>query len=671
MASHRQKTNEGLIGLRLARAITPEQINAKTGDRGLERLGEVRKIDNEARTVELAFSSEVAVQRWFGEEVLDHSPGAMRTRLLEQGAPLLMDHNHRDQIGVVESVSIGDDRRGRAVVRFGRSVRANEIWQDVADGIRKHVSVGYSVRKIEVKPRKGQPDLVRVTEWEPFEISLVSVPADPTVGVGRSAENAPEEPARGAADTGDNSKPKRAAQMKWKQYRDAQGNLVRVQVDEDGTEIAGTVEILERAAAPVDPTAERAAGSEAERARVRSIMEMGEQYGAEDLARDAVKDGAKPEEFQRKLLDHLNAQRGGGGVGEETGADIGMTDKEAARFSFVRALRALAHPTDKRAQEAARFEFEASAAAAERAGKQPEGILVPADVLRRTLNTATSGSGAGDTGGFSVATDLMAQSFVDMLRNRAVAMQLGTTMGGLVGNIQVPRQASGASGYWIGEDDDAPKDGLELDQIGMSPKTVAALSEITRRLLMQSSLDVEALVRRDLAAALALTIDKAFFYGSGNSNQPRGVVNYAGINSVDFASENGPSYAEIVEMESEIAADNADVSSMAYVMNARMRGHMKTTPKFSGGADMGVLWENGGTVNGYRSEVTNQIIAGDVVFGNYADAMIGMWGGLELNADPYTHSAKGRLRVTAFQDVDFVLRRVESFCLGRHVPNGG
>lgn len=458
--------------------------------------------------------------------------------------------------------------------------------------------------------------------------------------------------------------------MKWKQYRDAQGNLVRVQTDADGNEVDGTLEILERAAVPVDPKAERAAGSEAERARVRSIMEMGEKYGAEDLARDAVKDGQKPEEFQRKLLDHLNVQRGGGGLAEETGADIGMTDSEASRFSFVRALRALAHPTDKRAQEAAKFEFEASAAAAERAGKQPEGILVPADVLRRTLNTSTSASAAGDTGGFSVATDLMAQSFVDMLRNRAIAMQLCTTLGGLVGNIQVPRQASGASGYWIGEDDDAPKDGLELDQIGMSPKTVAALSEITRRLLMQSSLDVEALVRRDLAAALALTIDKASFYGSGNSNQPRGAVNYNGINSVDFASAGGPNYAEIVQMESEIAADNADVSSMAYVMNARMRGHMKTTPKFTGGADMGALWENGGTVNGYRSEVTNQIETGDVLFGNFADAMIGMWGGLELNVDPYTHSAKGRLRVTAFQDVDFVLRRVESFCLGRHVPNG-
>jgi HK97 family phage major capsid protein/HK97 family phage prohead protease len=630
MTDH-QKQNKGL---------TPEQINAKGGKRGLERFGEVREVDTEARTVELAFSSEVPVARWFGEEVLDHSPGAMRVERLEQGAALLINHDWDDQVGVVEAVSIGEDRRGRAVVRFGRSARANEIWQDVVDGIRKHVSVGYSVRKIEVEPRKGQPDLVRVTEWEPFEISLVSVPADPTVGVGRAAEIAPEEQPGQAANTDGNHRNKEPEKMDSETEKQAP------------------------AAPVIDAKAERAKGSDAERARVRSIMEMGEKYGAEDLAGEAVKDGAKPEEFQRKLLDHLNGKRGGTGLGEATDAEIGMTDKEAGEFSFVRALRALANPTDKRAQEAARFEFEASHAAAQRMGKTPEGILVPADVLRRTLNTATSGSAAGDTGGFSVATDLLAQSFIDLLRNRTVAMQLGTTMGGLVGNIQIPRQASGASGYWIGEDQDAPKDGLELDQIGMSPKTVAALSEITRRLLLQSSLDVEALVRRDLATALALTIDKAFFYGSGSSNEPRGVVNYSGINAVDFGTTGKPTFGELVEMESEIAADNADVSSMAYVINAKMRGHMKTATKFGTGTD-GTIWEAGNTVNGYRTEVTNQINAGDVIFGNYADAMIGMWGGLELNVDPYTHSAKGRLRVVAFQDVDFVLRRVESFCLGR------
>lgn len=624
--------------------ITAEQINAEAGKRGgIFRNAAIREIDQEARTVLLAFSSEAPVSRWFGDEVLSHEAGAMRLDRMESGAALLVNHDWDDQIGVVESIEIGSDRVARALVRFGRGERASEILQDVIDGIRKLVSVGYSVYKVEVESRKGQPDLVRVTDWEPYEISIVSVAADPSVGVGRSADTGKRDEATEQTTTHHTQEAEMA--------------------DENKTPAAPV--------ATIDEAAIRAAGTEAERTRVRAILEMGRAYDAADLAGEFARDGKAPEEFQRALLDKM-AKRNAKPLSEvsETDAEIGMTDREVREFSFTRALRALANPTDRAAQEAAAFEFDASRAAAKRSGKEPEGLLVPADVLTRALNTSTSGTADGDTGGFSVATDLLAQSFVDMLRNRAVAMQLGTTMGGLVGNITIPRQASGASGYWIGEDADATLDGLEMDQIGMSPKTVAAYSEITRRLLMQSSLDVEALVRRDLATALALTIDSAFFYGSGTSNQPLGIKNATGINAVDFggsglgAGAGGlPSYSEVVQMESEISADNADVASMAYVMGSGMRGHFKTTEKFSG-SNGATIWEAGNTVNGYRTEVTNQIVAGDLFFGNFADAMIGMWGGLELNADPYTHSAKGRLRIVAMQDVDFVLRRVESFCYG-------
>lgn len=166
--------------------ITPEAINAQGTRGGLFREVAIRQIDNEARTVELAFSSETPVSRWFGDEVLSHDAGAMRLSRID-GAPLLVNHDFDDQIGVVESIDIGSDRVARAVVRFGKGARASEIFADVADGIRKQVSVGYAVHKVEVESRKGQSDLVRVTDWEPFEISIVSVAADPTVGVGRSA----------------------------------------------------------------------------------------------------------------------------------------------------------------------------------------------------------------------------------------------------------------------------------------------------------------------------------------------------------------------------------------------------------------------------------------------------------------------------------------------------
>jgi HK97 family phage major capsid protein len=660
-----------IVGACFTRAVTAQQINQNRGGGQLARFAEVRSFDEEARTVELAFSSELPVDRWFGSEVLVHEAGAVRMERLVNGGALLMDHDSRDQIGVVETAEISADRRGRAVVRFGRSARAEEMFRDVIDGIRRHVSVGYQVHEIEVTETKGQPDAVRVIDWEPFEISLVSVPADPSVGVGRSLGKPPEDEAGSDADTADHAGGGSDGETRnWsddmiKILRDSKGDLVRAKVDDKG-KILEVIEILEAAGADVQ--ASRSAGTEVERARARALMEMGETYNAEDLARDAVRNGQSVEDFRGALLEHLNGSRSQKPLGED--ADIGLTDSEIGRYSFVRAIRALANPTSRAAREAAAFEFEASDAAAQRAGKETEGLIVPPDVLTRAFNSTTSGTATGDTGGYSIATSLMSQSFIDMLRNRAVLLRLATPLGGLVGNVDIPTQEGGAAGYWIGEDAEATESGMDLGQRSMSPKTVAAYSEITRKLLKQSSLDVEMLVRRDLASALGLTIDLAGFYGSGVGANPLGIKNYAGINAVDFGGSGGgagagalPNYLETIAMESAIAADNADVDSMAYVMNSGMRGHFKSTQKFSG-TNGSPIWEDGNTVNGYGAEVTNQIASGDLFFGNFADMLVGMWGGLDITVDPYSESKRGRLRVVTMQDVDFVLRNVESFCYG-------
>lgn len=116
-------------------------------------------------------------------------------------------------------------------------------------------------------------------------------------------------------------------------------------------------------------------------------------------------------------------------------------------------------------------------------------------------------------------------------------------------------------------------------------------------------------------------------------------------------------------MESEIASDNAEADRMAYVMTAAMRGHAKTTARFGSGTES-TIWEVGNTMNGYRTEVTNQIANGDV-FGNFADLIIALWGGLDITVDPYSSSAKGGVRIVGFQDVDFILRNTASICYGK------
>lgn len=650
-----------LVDTVLNRSVTAEQINENRSQGPLRREASVRSVDEEARTVEVAFSSEEPVPRWFGDEILDHSAGAMGDTRLANGAAVLWNHDTSVQIGVVESAEISADRRGRAVLRFGKSARAEEIWRDIVDGVIRHISVGYFVRAIKTVEREGERDQVTITEWEPYEISLVSVPADASVGVGRSVGEPPEEDAIREGHTGLNdelTETEGNENMK-KILRNTNGDLVRAEVDADGN-IIKVLEVLERA---VETQALVTRGTQAEQTRTASLLELGEQYSAGQLAAEAIRSGETVDAFTRRLLEHV---QGTGQTETRTLSDdagvIGMTNEEAGRFSFLRVFRALADPSNRAAQEAAAFEFEASRAAETSSGRDAQGIMVPADVMHRALSTGTDGGSVGATGGFGIANDLMSQSFIEMLRNRSVLLGLATPMGGLVGNLDIPGQASGATGYWLGEDDDATEGAQELRQLGLTPKTAAAFSEITRKMLQQSSVDAEALVRRDLARALALTMDLAGFYGTGSANQPLGIKNLTGISAVAFAAVQ-PTFAELVELETLVSADNADVDSMAYIGNAKFRGHCKTTEKFatSNGA---TVWEQGGTVNGYAAEITNQVADGDVFHGNFADMIAAMWGGLDLTIDPYSNSKKGRLRIVAFQDIDFAHRNIESFAYG-------
>lgn len=152
-------------------------------------------INVEERTVPLSFSSEQPVERWFGVEILDHAPESCDLSRLQNDAPFLLDHDTRKQIGVIVSAKI-ENKRGEAVVRFGKSALAEEIFQDVRDGIRTKVSVGYRLtdrKLVEVTEEKGGKETYRFKRWQPFEISSVPIPADDSVGVNRSETELPKD----------------------------------------------------------------------------------------------------------------------------------------------------------------------------------------------------------------------------------------------------------------------------------------------------------------------------------------------------------------------------------------------------------------------------------------------------------------------------------------------
>jgi len=159
----------------------------------LHRQVEIRAemLDPAARTLTFPYSSEAPVPRWFGTEVLDHSPASVRMDRINSGAPLLFNHGPGDVIGVVESASLGSDKRGYATVRFARTPRADEVLGMIHDGILRNVSFMYQVHEFAAEQKKGKsnssaPDEFRATDWEPMEVSIVTVPADYSVGIGRA-----------------------------------------------------------------------------------------------------------------------------------------------------------------------------------------------------------------------------------------------------------------------------------------------------------------------------------------------------------------------------------------------------------------------------------------------------------------------------------------------------
>lgn len=631
-------------------------MTTKTKIKGTTQFREVRidrgLVDEEKRTVELAFSSEQPVERWFGIEILDHNAKSIRLGRLKDAGPLLMDHNSRDHVGVVESVTIDKDKVGRAVVRFGKSDRADEVFQDVLDGIRTKVSVGYIVHEIITDEKKNELPIMRVVDWEPLEISMVSVPADETVGVGRGVDTKNNQISRGH--TMDEEEKKRIQEEERQKVRDAE--------DKRKKEEAREQEIKE------ERIRIREESRKEEQDRIREISAIGEKLNKRDEAQAAISSGMTIDVFREKvLLDVMNAKP------VETTPDIGLSGREVEQFSILRAINSIIEKGDLSQSP---FERECSEAVMKKFGKRENdrGFSVPHEVIEQKRDLSV---GTATAGGNLVATNLMAASFIDLLRNAMMVIQMGATvLDGLVGDIAIPRQTGGATGYWVAEDGDPTESQQAFDQVAFTPKTVGAFTDMTRKLLMQSSIDVENFVRQDLATVLGLTMDLAAINGSGASNQPTGILNTSGIGAV-VGGTNGavPTWGDMVDLEREVSKDNAAMGSLGYLVNSDTVGKLKQTEKAANTAQfiMNTLNQPGfAEVNGYRAGMSNQIpnnitkgtsgaTLSAMIFGNWRDLILAYWGSLDVLVDPYAGGLSGRVRIRVLRDVDINVRHPESF----------
>ena len=600
------------------------------------------QVSEDERSIEFPFSSEYPVDRYFGKEILLHTREAVDLVRLEDGAPLLFNHDPAKVIGVVERAWIdGKKKRGYVAVKFSRNAFAQEVLADVRDGVLRNVSVGYQIAEME---QRGEHFVA--TRWSPYEVSVVSIAADPTVGVGRALD---AQPAATAASTPPQPEP---------------------EVPMENTPDLSAV----RAEAAAE-------AAKAERSRIAGITALAEKHGMADLGRQLIDGGRSLDEARAAVLDKLGIKP------VETVAPIEMASNERAGYSITAGIRAmLTGDWSSRAAGLVRDlsrEVEKSGVA-----KTTErSFFVPFSALSGQRATyVTSGA---TTGGNLVQTDLLDQDFIEFLRNNGVMLQLGVrTMPGLVGNVAIPRRSGVSSTYYLSTQTTAiTQSESTFDQVTMAPKNLAALSKYSRQTLLQGTPGIEELVRRDLTDGINLAIDLGILNGSGASGQPTGILQTSGIGSVAMGTNGAAITIEkVVDLEAAVMNfTTVNPGNVAYLSNFKVLAALKKLR--AGGStttDGPFLFNTDGAtigrgptpanLNGYPLASTNQVpsnlvkgtsgsVCSALLIGDFSQAMVGFWGnGLEITVGEDSDDfSKALTSVRGIVTYDVAVRDPKSF----------
>lgn len=584
------------------------------------------------RLMSFSFSSEAPVERWWSTaEILSHEAGAADLSRLNNGAAFLWNHDRDRVLGVLKSAWIeSSDRRGYCTIRWSAEEEAQKYKRQVDDGILSCVSFAYSIEGL-----KEVGDNLLVTRWTPLEVSLVSIPADPSVGVGRAYQS---------------------------------------KIDKNP--IAETMEI--------DISEVRAQERQQERDRIASITALGKRHNLPELAEQLIEKGTSLADARAAILERIENRQ------QEPVAQpvnpLGLSEKEQRSYSIIRAVQAHLEKDWSKAG----FELECSREIEKRSGKSTGGFFVPmADLkvdFRSALNARTI-VGQRDpyatynpaAAGVLVETELDAASFIDILRNRPLVMQLGTRMlTGLVGNLDLPRRTGTSVAYWVAEGAGPAESEGTFDLLQFRPKTLGVLTAMTRLMMIQSTPDIEMLARDDLAQVMSLEIDRACIDGSGTAGQPRGILQTPGIGSVSLGTNGGNITMDaLIDLETLVAVANADIGSLNYLTNSKVVGGLKKLKSPGGehlwnGSAEGLKPGTPGYINGYRVARTNQVPANkskgsatnlnSLIYGNFQDLIVASWSILEILPNPYGAGyAAGNVEIRALQTIDIQIRHAESF----------
>jgi len=345
--------------------------------------------------------------------------------------------------------------------------------------------------------------------------------------------------------------------------------------------------------------------------------------------------------------------------------------QEACRsFSVTKAIAAMIAPGEV---DAAR-EIEVSQELAVRSGRKASGIYVPHEVFEERA-LLTSGSG-----GNLVPTQHRDDLTIDRLSASLQVAALGATiLPGLVGDQDIPRLTGGATAYWVAEHGAVTASDQTFDNVTLSPTTVGAETEYSRRMILNAVPSIEQLVRRDLARVLATEIDNKAINGDGTGNTPTGVLNVTGIGDTSHGTNGGaPTWDNVLAMINEIAIDEALMGQLGWLTNPNFVKKARATVKVVS-TDSQMIMADPGSLAGYAlrqsTHVPNDGTKGtgsnlsSIIYANWADLLIGYWSAVDILVNPYHTDvySKGGVKLNALQDVDVQVRHPESFSVATDV----
>ena len=585
------------------------------------RTGSVRMMDEEHdRRVMMSISSTNPVEREFGFEVLEHNASSVDMEFMSSGkAPLLLDHDARQQIGVVERAYMDDDKL-RAQVRFSKSAIAEEVYRDVVDGIRGNVSIGYQIQGMtkEENTYKDKP-LYRVNQFKPLEVSMVSIPADSTVGVGRS-------------------KP------------DLSGN--------DNSAIQEKTMSAEVVQEPVN-TRQQEDQLKEYRNQASQILELGKRHDEYDLAFRALQEEKSLAEFQAMLLEKKTSK--------PMDFSVDATPKEKRNYSLVRAIRA----ADAKDWSKAGLELEVSKELAKKQHRQPKGFFVP-DFGWQTRTVTTAAGATYGAGANIVPEDYRGDRFIDALIATSILGQVGATvLNGLQGNVAIPKISTSTAAAFIAEGGSVGNSEPDFAQVTMTPKLLANKVSVTRELMIQSDPSVEQLIRNNMVRIFAAKIDNVAIKGGG-SNEPTGILSTSGIGDVSSGGTSGNAnltYGNVVDIMTEVSQDNALLGNLRWVTHPAVVGKLMQT-LVAASTDSRMIMPSPESMMGYPVVQTTQAPSSSpysLLFGNFSDLYIGFFSALDVLVDPYGSAGTATTNLYFYQDMDIAVAHAESFAAAQDV----